>query len=605
MELNASGKIILFFDCPINSEMIYLSTKLTNKKMYGECPKRILPYKIDKEKVFFDISKVISKYGLQFEIKSHLAIIPQGFGENIQVISTSPIQFKLDWQYEKKFNYCEVDKNQNIIYSGDNTILALKRVKQQIAYEHYPNISKIEIVNGFIKIDFQKLIKDLSLSDRDIIDIYEVNNVGEKAPLKVNGSLTNEWISIPESNDQAIIYKTKKGNLGLRFAVKDRLSILEIGNNNEELKFCLSSDANIEHLYLADTSQSKELSNKRYLREIIFKKNRNNLFISTSELLKNPETQFHSVTQLVYSNNTGTLLRTIKFITSQLKLDTPSLSILVDKNFLEEAVIFLKLIETKKGIRVAVLGSSHTRPMFTSTKYFNPEYKQLFKVVYTQFHSSIRSISDSRKVAYMPQYFEKEHPVAQGYIKTDFQKTFFEELCTAKPEVLVIDIYIDIQMGVFEFPNGVISYNTYQAKNNYIAEVDSEVKLSTIENDPNYIEKFKKALIYFKNKVTEIISEDKIILHLIDMNYEYLTNDGNIKKHNQTEGSITTLNYNALSLQSILVEVFSNSYILDSRDSGFCGKEDMPLGNTPHHYQSEYYKKMLGDFAQVLLKLKN
>jgi hypothetical protein len=61
--------------------------------------------------------------------------------------------------------------------------------------------------------------------------------------------------------------------------------------------------------------------------------------------------------------------------------------------------------------------------------------------------------------------------------------------------------------------------------------------------------------------VTEIISEDKIILHLIDMNYEYLTNDGNIKKHNQTEGSITTLNYNALSLQSILVEVFLKIHI--------------------------------------------
>lgn len=492
-----------------------------------------------------------------------------------------------------------------MLYEGKNKLLAMKRVKQQFSYEHYPEISDISVIDGMIDLLPGKIIKDLNLADRDILDIFEEDGIGRRFPLKINGAPPNKWTTISSTDDQIIIYKTKLGNLGLRFAIKNRLNISAISCKDSQIIFSLSHEFSINELYLSNATKNGETSDKRGIKKINFKQINNNLIFNVNEVLSNPESQFQKSFCLIYKESSGNLLRTIKYVDNVLDFSDSYIYLSVGKNFLDEAVVSIRMKQTKSPIKVAVLGSSHTRPMFTSTDYFNPDYKQFFKVVYTQFHSSIRSLVDERKIVYPKEYFEKEHPTAQGYIKTDFQKDFFDKLSESNAEVLLIDVYIDVQMGVFELSNGILSYNTYQVKNEYIAELNDEINLSTIETDVEYINIFKLSLELFKKKLLKIFSENRIIIHLVDMNYSYVSSNGEIMPYKQSTGSISTLNSNALSLNSCLMETFPKAYILDLRDSKYYGDEDMPLGNIPHHFQSGYYQEMLGEFSKIFLKMMN
>lgn len=199
-------------------------------------------------------------------------------------------------------------------------------------------------------------------------------------------------------------------------------------------------------------------------------------------------------------------------------------------------------------------------------------------------------------------YFKTRNDTVKDYIRTDFEKSFFDKLSKANPDYLIIDIYIDVQMGVIYFGDGsVISYNSYQAESNYVLDnMDEQTKLSTISNDRTYINKFSVALQKFREIILGIIPENRIIIHSFDMSEDYKDDNGNLKKYNQSKDSIIELNEIAVSMQSLLEQTFPKAKILDLRDSKYHGSINNPLGNMPHHFESEYYKTLMDNLAKAI-----
>ena len=112
----------------------------------------------------------------------------------------------------------------------------------------------------------------------------------------------------------------------------------------------------------------------------------------------------------------------LKNINTKINFSSENKEIEIFENNKNELVLKVKE-RTSNKIRIAVLGSCYSRNMFNSGEYFNPNYKDIYDVVFTQFHSSVISaVSSPVNLNYSSEKYIKDSQLQ--YVKRDFQKIF-------------------------------------------------------------------------------------------------------------------------------------------------------------------------------------
>lgn len=591
------------------SNGIYLTQKLTGKKLYGEVPE-YLPIKFtDESQGYINIPNKSRKYGSIFEIKGLLPDDQIQFDTSVTKINKFQFQFDQHISYKKyfiaqtKFNQFQILDDS---FEGSDKVIARRRIFLDSADEYDTLDYEIPVFKKILIIDFIDLVKKMSLTDRDIVDFFVLTKSGKYHLIHIE-SLESNWKS-DGSNLKHIIYKTRVNSFAMRVATDSRRYISNISITDESIHIFLKKTnteiSDLSDIKFVEFNKAGTREKNGHLLRTIIKKDE--LCLDANEFINLLSTGRNSYNGYITFYEKGSVIRSVlrtmdnidkKVFSKQLTLD-------YEKNKLDEAILKFQLKFNKQAIKIAVLGSSHTRPMFTSKEYYNPEYKKYFSVVYTQFHSSIISLVSNKNIVFNEHFYPNRPQTSLDYIRTDMEKMFWDKLKRSDADYFLFDIYIDVQMGIFKFNDGhVISYNSYQAESDFIANnVQLGVELSTIQNDSEYYNQFTRALEIFRKKILEIFSENKIIIHLFDMNKSYKGTDGKIKKYDQKLSSIDRLNYDATRMQQLVTDFFPQAKILDTRGGKWIGYEDMPLGNMPHHYESGYYKNMMDLLIKVIIK---
>lgn len=588
---------------------IWITNKLNNEWMYGTLPEKIFPV-FENDIARFTIPIKRRKYGDVWQINGLENLNTIDVGDNIEIINKHPVQFAINRNDDIKT--ISVTKLQENLFQlsrylkKDELIFAKRRINSNYGNAYFPEeyVFHSEIQDKEMFINIPQLVKKLKIVEGDIIDFF-IKNSGHEEKLLVKG-LSGDWYSDKDDHSKYRIYQTGAKTLAVYFYTEKSLYVKKIIWQDSKLIITLPEDVSpkdISNLELIESTRTSAASSIRVLVPLHSYVEEQNIVIDDDFLFSELSRRNKIGFRLFFSYKNSRVKNQFRTDDSEIfEADNDySLINISVHNFL---ALELKKKKSSNTVKVAVLGSSHTRPMFRSDSYFNPDYKNFYEVVYTQFHSSIISLV-GRARKFQNQYYATRKQTVKNYIKTDFEKTFFEELKQASPDFLIIDIYIDVQMGVIYFGDGsIISYNSYQAESNYVLDnLNDKPKLSTIFNDDNYVDDFKRALKKFKEMLLEIIPENKIIIHSFDMSEDYKDNEKNIKNYKQSKGSIVELNEIAVEMQFLLERTFPKANILDIRDSNYHGGINNPIGNMPHHFESDYYKELLNKLTKIILTI--
>ncbi|WP_436854890.1 DUF6270 domain-containing protein [Staphylococcus caeli] len=250
-----------------------------------------------------------------------------------------------------------------------------------------------------------------------------------------------------------------------------------------------------------------------------------------------------------------------------------------------------------KAIKIAVLGTCFSRNAFNSSDFFNPNYKKYFDCVYTQFHSTIGSLISTPAPNKCVELYEKSSDFR--YIKTDMNKTFFEDLKLVKPDFLIIDLYADamLQELVLE-NNSIITYN-YMIKNetqlgDFVARWQNKYK-----NEEEYVNNWKANINIFMEKLSDIIPVEKIILNRGRLAEKYYDRDGILNEF-ITNDLIKRNNYYWEKLDNLFITEYPNISCIDLTGEDFYSEMDYPFGFSFSHYESNYYKFYLNELMKIV-----
>ncbi|MFD3445598.1 DUF6270 domain-containing protein [Microbacteriaceae bacterium 4G12] len=251
---------------------------------------------------------------------------------------------------------------------------------------------------------------------------------------------------------------------------------------------------------------------------------------------------------------------------------------------------------------IAVLGTCYSRNAFNTTDYFNPSYKKLYKCTYTQFHSNMISLVSNSVEFNMGDFTRsglKESDI--HYLKSDFEKSFFTNLKEAKPDYLIIDLYVDACREVIEIDdNSYITLNYLLPQTAFYKKLKGK-KVISYHNSVEYFELWKKSLEKFIEKLLLVIPEDRIILNRGRLTLKY--KDANNKVIEFPEKDlINRNNYIWDRLENYFLHLLPNVKVIDMRKTKYTGYYKHPFGNSYAHYESDYYKEFLFRLNEIVLK---
>lgn len=247
--------------------------------------------------------------------------------------------------------------------------------------------------------------------------------------------------------------------------------------------------------------------------------------------------------------------------------------------------------------KIAVLGTCFSRDFLNSDSYFNPNYKQYFNCIFTQFHSSIIAIISDPTTISLDKYndipFKKKK-----FVEMDFEKNFWRELKKEQPDYLIIDFYSDTLKSVGWLSSDcAITLSPIVEQSQLIHDLEFEFVLDHT-NKEKYKEKFEESLQLFKKKITTYISEDQIILNKGRLTKSYYDEQREIQ-HFDTPERIDKHNQFWAELDEIFINQFPEINIIDLDSFKFIGDIQYPFGLSVSHYQTEYYQELMRTVKKI------
>jgi hypothetical protein len=260
----------------------------------------------------------------------------------------------------------------------------------------------------------------------------------------------------------------------------------------------------------------------------------------------------------------------------------------------------------KCPLKIVVLGTCFARSVFKSDSYFNPDYKQYFKVEHTFFHNSLISLMSDKieDESYLKISDFNQNEVFR-YIDVEFKKNFFDIIDYINPDFIVIDNYIDANRPLIQISkNQFITYNSYFSKSIYKRNFSGCKIFYPYEE--NYSELFRNAASKFSRELKIRNLDDKVILlggRLSEYKLDKKT--GKVEKWEKLASWIQPSNKNWDIMDSVFLEEMPKVNYIDMRKTKWKSDIDCTIikgGASPSHYQSEYYKEIFEKLKSITLK---
>ncbi|MGL5479570.1 MAG: DUF6270 domain-containing protein [Clostridium sp.] len=255
-------------------------------------------------------------------------------------------------------------------------------------------------------------------------------------------------------------------------------------------------------------------------------------------------------------------------------------------------------------IKISVLGSCLSRLPFSSNSFFNPNYKKKYQVVSTMFHTSLASLFGKpveNAEDYVNNYLLTRNNKEREYIIKDMKKIFFNELREKKPDFLIIDFYQDAVRDLILFDDGEILSAGINLRNSKLLDIISKKSKIITHNEYDLFMKYwNDALIKFSKEIFKYISPNRVIINSSFCVNEYL--DGSkVMKYKTLGGFVKKNNFFFEYMNKAALHKIKGSKCLDLSELGFIADKNHPEGNTPTHYQQEYYKEFLKKLDEIVL----
>lgn len=445
----------------------------------------------------------------------------------------------------------------------------------------------------------------------DVYEAFLVFNPGEEQeydiPIYIE-NIKSEYIILNE------VFKVKKF-----ISANNRLSLFFINNTTLKIKSLEINDKGYLKLYFNKTNnleiKSLELipyRNISYLRQG---------YQISDEYIEYKEDHIVVDINSVYSiinlseNNQFILKGNIQIIQDKKDKIIESICLSIEENLINKKYITESytvavsegkskecIFSINRRYKVAILGSCYTRAAFNSSPYYNPGYKDRYSIVLTQFHSSLISIMGDKKKIFEDKYFKKLNNTNKNYLKSDFEKEFFNNLKDSQPDYLVIDIFADAQKGIIIFPDqAIITGNVNVETSQLMFNLPAGTQVISPGDVDRYLPIWIDSARSFAKKIVDYIEEDKIIINYINATQKYINKNGEEILYDKNLAFIKKSNLLADWMNNYLRYLLPKAKVIDSRNLKYVGYEKHPLGNTPNHYQSGYYKDFMKLVDDIIL----
>ncbi|MEH6958020.1 DUF6270 domain-containing protein [Neobacillus drentensis] len=495
--------------------------------------------------------------------------------------------------------------------------------KRAVNYlEKYNEILKIDCTedNGLCIFSerTEKLLQDLILKDEDVIDLfiglktknYIIDYPVEVHLLEQNYSLINNNVSIKP-------YRNGKGYLSLYTRIQHRTAILtsfNVEGKTLNLFLKITNNKNMDlSLYKLKLKKKFKVGNRvEYYeyKQLNFTNlsETNPIKLNISKLFEKYPTNNKEVFELFLASVDKDKQEEEMKITYQLGKE----SLFLNENNKIIEVVFGECFSINTSpnmdsitpINIGVLGTCFSRNAFNSSEYFNPDYKNYFNCVFTQYHSSVISLISEPVEINISEITDVIPRSNLVYLKDDFEKSFFENIKEKNLDYLLIDFYADVIRGVIQFDkNRYVSGSHILRKSNYYEKIKNITTSIEHENDEVYFRLWREFCDKFFEKLLTILPEKKIILVLPKLTYKYYENNSKIRKFNGTglfdPQTISYLNYFWDKLNNYFLNIAPGINIIDMRDLEYIGSDVYPFGLSPEHYEKQYYKEFLNRLLKV------
>lgn len=238
-------------------------------------------------------------------------------------------------------------------------------------------------------------------------------------------------------------------------------------------------------------------------------------------------------------------------------------------------------------LRVAVLGSCVTRDAFNSK--LVPDYKERFEVVLSQDQSAVIS-AVAPPVELDPSLLESETNYTRRRVAADFEKLFAARLETAKPDLILIDLFSDVHFGAAPYRGSFVTFNRWKLKGTELGRVLSECpRLHMREDRAAYIKAFEEASRKLRTLCRAAAPDARVILHSARGGTRYRDKAGALQSFPHDPARF---NDEWETLDRALLAQFPECRRVSPQAEPI-GDETHPWGLYFVHYEPSYYREFL------------
>lgn len=474
------------------------------------------------------------------------------------------------------------------------------------------------------KIDNNKYY--FNLSELDNISFDEVSNLDLVAEIKDNNTIINDLVKIDNKNKglkknifindkyNSQVYVTAKNTLSIRVEKTYKSLIAKrIMLNEEELEFEVENLANITMNNISKCKLTIYRCNKLYNDYEYIKFDERNISIVDDNkisgkinlvyLFGNIKSNYVQEYKMKLEiDNEDKHTYDLKFETS-METEVKTKNNVLNINISTEGIC--KIISNNRKIKLGILGTCFSRAAFnTNNLYYNPDYKLYYEIAYSHFWPSVISLTSYPIEFNRDNYYDISNKEIK-HISREYDKTTFRELSDTEVDFIVIDFFVDAIHGVRKLKDGsYLGHNGTMHKSQYYkTNIMRDTEQFDYRNEKFY-EVWKSRCDEFISKLREIIEDDKIILNLGGLAFDYLDDKDNIKSFIEdkkfTNQELNYYNMIWQKMNNYFISKVPNAKILDMSKYKYKSSVKHPINLGPHHYEHAYYKSFVGELSKIL-----
>ncbi|MEV7648833.1 DUF6270 domain-containing protein [Arthrobacter sp. NPDC089319] len=242
---------------------------------------------------------------------------------------------------------------------------------------------------------------------------------------------------------------------------------------------------------------------------------------------------------------------------------------------------------------VSVLGSCVSRDNFNSR--IMPDWRSFFELGPVHYQMSLVSLM-SPAMAFDHPDFALMNDHDRQVTERDFSKVFKDEISTARPDVLVVDLFADARFSCIQYLDGFITDNVWKLPTapGFYSSLDSTMRVGLEHDRDQFLFYFENACLALQDFLKQNSPHTVVVLNSARAVFEY--NDSGRRAWFAREGNVR-LNENWQQLEEIFVRIFK-PIVLSSMTAAMQSDKHHPWGPASVHYEKLFYRR----FRQQLLQ---